>query len=146
MNIIIEELNETHNYVEFCLLLQQLTTINLDEFTKEQFNDQLKLIKSNPYHKVMVAVLDGTIIGTITILIENKFIHNLSRVAHIEDVVVDNRCRLRGIGRSLIIKAIEVSKEFDCYKIILDCSENNLAFYEKFGFVKKEHQMALYVN
>jgi len=31
-----------------------------------------------------------------------------------------------------------------CYKIILDCSEKNVPFYEKCGFKKKEVQMAFY--
>ena len=31
-----------------------------------------------------------------------------------------------------------------CYKLILDCSESNVKFYEKCGFKRKEIQMARY--
>jgi hypothetical protein len=31
-----------------------------------------------------------------------------------------------------------------CYKVILDCAEKNVGFYEKLGFVRKEVQMAHY--
>lgn len=32
-----------------------------------------------------------------------------------------------------------------CYKVILDCSEDNVRFYERCGFVRKEVQMAAYI-
>jgi len=31
-----------------------------------------------------------------------------------------------------------------CYKIILDCNDKNVGFYQKCGFKQKEIQMALY--
>ena len=146
MNIIIEELTIKHDYMQYCGLLKQLTSINLDNFTREQFNAQLSIIKSNPYHKIIVAVLDDNIVGTVTVLVEPKIIHDLSKVAHIEDVVVDSNYRMHGIGRMLMDKSIEISKDFGCYKIILDCSTKNSEFYKKFGFVIKESQMAYYLD
>lgn len=146
MNIVLEELNESHDYVQFCTLLKQLTSINLDNFTKHQFNNQLSIINSNPYHKIVVAIADNKIIGTITVLIEPKIIHDLSRVAHIEDVVVDSNYRMHGVGKLLVNKAIEISKDLGCYKIILDCSSKNVDFYKKNGFSVKESQMALYLD
>lgn len=32
-------------------------------------------------------------------------------------------------------------QELGCYKVILDCSEDNVPFYQKCGLVKKEVQM-----
>lgn len=32
-------------------------------------------------------------------------------------------------------------QEAGCYKVILDCSEENVPFYEKCGLIKKEVQM-----
>lgn len=32
-----------------------------------------------------------------------------------------------------------------CHAVILDCADNNVAFYEKVGFKPKERQMALYL-
>lgn len=42
-----------------------------------------------------------------------------------------------------MIKEIAVVK--GCYKVILDCKESNMGFYEINGFVPKERQMAWYV-
>ncbi|XWV26093.1 6-phosphate N-acetyltransferase [Tupanvirus soda lake] len=146
MDIKIEELSIVDDYQQYCELLKQLTAINPELITKEKFKKQLAIITSNPFHKILVAKYEGNIVGTTTVLIEPKIIHDLSRVAHIEDVVVDTNYRSYGVGSLLIKKAIEISKSFDCYKVILDCSEKNIGFYEKFGFKRKEIQMALYLE
>jgi glucosamine-phosphate N-acetyltransferase len=146
MDVYIEELSHGDDYQQYCELLKQLTLINPEKITKEKFLEQLATINLNPYHKILVAKIANKIVGTVTILIEPKFIHDLSKVAHIEDVVVDSTMRAHGIGSILINKAIEISKQYGCYKVILDCSEKNVIFYEKLGFTRKELQMALYLE
>jgi len=84
------------------------------------------------------------IIGSVTIFIEIKLIHNFGKVAHIEDVIVDNECRGKGLGKLLVQKCIDYARTHNCYKIILNCSDENIPFYEKCGFSKKENEMALY--
>ena len=37
-------------------------------------------------------------------------------------------------------------QEAGCYKVILDCSEENVPFYEKCGLTKKEVQMVRCVD
>lgn len=142
--MIFEELNEKHNHVQYCNLLAQLTSIDVSKISHDKFLEHLRLIKSNPNHKIIVAKIDNIIVGTVTILIEPKFIHNLSYIAHIEDVVVDSAQRRSGIGAKLMEKAIIIAKINNCYKIILNTAEKNIPFYEKFGFVQKEKQMVLY--
>ena len=85
-----------------------------------------------------------TIVGSVTIFIETKLIHNFGKVAHVEDVIVDNTCRGKGLGKMLVQKCIDYAQKHDCYKIILNCSDENIPFYEKCGFSKKENEMALY--
>jgi len=87
---------------------------------------------------------DENIIGSATILIETKIIHNFGKVAHIEDVIVDNNYRGKGLGKMLINTCINYAKDHNCYKIILNCNDKNIPFYEKCGFSKKENEMALY--
>jgi glucosamine-phosphate N-acetyltransferase len=145
MNIVLSELTDDDNYVEYCLLLKQLTNIDVEKINLESFRQHLNIIKSNPFHKIIIAKSDNKIIGTTTILIEPKFIHDISYVAHIEDVVVDQTFRSGGIGRLLMEYAINYSKENNCYKIILDCADSKIGFYEKFNFNVKENHMALYI-
>ena len=54
--------------------------------------------------------------------------------------MVDRSLRKSGIGKLLIAGLSRFAWEMGCYKVILDCSEANVHFYEKCGFKKKEVQ------
>jgi len=40
---------------------------------------------------------------------------------------------------------MKIGKAAGCYKVILDCAEKNIGFYEKCGFKRKEVTMAWYI-
>ena len=101
----------------------------------------LKKIRSNQNHVIMVAELDGQIVGSITLLIEPKFIHQGGLVGHIEDVVVRSELQGKGIGEQLVNAALEYAKNHGCYKTILDCDDNVKPFYEKIGFKRNSNAM-----
>jgi glucosamine-phosphate N-acetyltransferase len=85
------------------------------------------------------------IIATATLVIERKYGRNLGVCAHIEDVVVDENFRDEGLGKVMIdAMSIVARNHVGCYKTILDCSAENVQFYEKCGFNAKEIQMAKY--
>ena len=96
------------------------------------------------FNVILVAIQDDVVIGTAAILIEYKI--RGDACAHIEDVVVAAQRRTYGTGRLLIEKLIEIAKDHQCYKAILDCSENNVSFYEKCGFRKYENCMRMDLN
>ena len=77
---------------------------------------------------------EGEIVGTATVFTEHKLLHYGSRVGHIEDVVVNKDKRLKGVGKELISKCVEFAKRMHCYKVILDCADHNIPFYESCGF------------
>ncbi|HJT50025.1 MAG TPA: GNAT family N-acetyltransferase [Nitrososphaeraceae archaeon] len=102
----------------------------------------LSKIRSYPFHATFVAVKeDGEVIGSITILIEQKFIHDGGKVGHIEDVVTRNGYEGRGVGKALVVKAIDFAAKEKCYKVVLDCSRSNIEFYQKLGF--KQHEISM---
>ena len=104
---------------------------NIDKKTAEKIFDK---INSNPDHIIAVAVIEGKIVGSTTLLIETKFIHNGGRVGHIEDVVVDKEYQRKGIGEKIITYLLRYAKDQGCYKTILDCVDDVKPFYEKLGF------------
>ncbi|BDQ31359.1 MAG: GNAT family N-acetyltransferase [Nitrosopumilus sp.] len=91
-------------------------------------------INSNPDHIIAVAELDGKIVGTTTLLIEQKFIHDGGVVGHIEDVVVNKDYHGQKIGEKIMKYVLEIAKNRGCYKTILDCTDDVKPFYEKLGF------------
>lgn len=140
MNFETRQLEEEDYYKGFLNLLQQLTDINPDNITFEKFKDYYNLIKN----KIFVIEKDNKIIATGSILIEHKFIHDLSQIGHIEDVVVSSDYRGFGLGKLIIKKLVDYCEKEKCYKVILDCAENNVKFYEKCGFENKGIQMSYY--
>ena len=122
-----------------------LTTLDSLRETSSMNNDKVveifKKIKSNPEHHIIVAEINGKIIGTTTLLIEPKFIHQGGLVGHIEDVVVDKNFQGKKIGEKIIKYVLEFSKNYGCYKTILDCSDNVKPFYEKLGFKHNSNEL-----
>ena len=68
------------------------------------------------------------------------------RSALVEDVVVFKKYRGNSVGKKIIEQLIEISKEKNCYKIILNTQEENISYYEKLGFIKKQLQMEIRLN
>jgi NDP-sugar pyrophosphorylase family protein len=105
-----------------------------------------KVQSSNNHHiYVLEDITSNTIVGSATLLVEPKFIHNGKNVGHIEDVVVSKKAQSKGLGKSLIMYLTTFMSEMNCYKFILDCSENVQTFYSKCGYDSKAIQMSLYI-
>ena len=114
---------------------------NASGLNKNNAKEILKKIKQNPNHIIHVAIDDKKIIGSTTLFIEQKFIHDGGLVGHIEDVVVRKDYEGRGIGMKLVISLLDVAKQRKCYKTILNCEDILKPFYEKIGFKKATNEM-----
>lgn len=117
----------------------------LSPTVKPDYNEWTTFVNNldSAHHQVVVVVSQetDTIIATGTVFIEQKVIRNMGKVAHIEDVVVDNRFRGNHIGNQLINYLQDIAMCQSVYKTTLDCLDKNVAFYEKCGFVKTGCQM-----
>jgi len=99
-------------------------------------------IDQNPNHFTYVAVneKDG-VFSTVTLFIENKFIHEGENVGHIEDVVTRENFGGRGASKSILQELLKIAKEHNCYKTILNCDEELIEFYKKIGFERAHNEM-----
>jgi len=137
------------NLKELINVLGQLTNVGLygdndlqDLRTHIQSN---KDTKQNKKHLIIMKYEDE-IIGTGSILIEDKIIHKLGRVGHIEDIVIDESFRGHGLAKTVMEELIKIGKNEKCYKLILDASDKVSGFYEKIGFKKHAHNMRLDIS
>ena len=112
-----------------------------NKLDKNNIKEILKKIKQNPNHIIHVAIDDKKIVGSITLLIEQKFIHDGGLVGHIEDVVVRKDYEGKGIGMMLVTSMLERAKEKNCYKTILDCKDDVKQFYKRIGFKHQSNGM-----
>ncbi len=137
----IRKLDPSDYYKGYLDLLSQLspTTNNISQ---QEFYQQFSKLQDNTH--IFIIEHNNKIVASSTLIIEYKFIHQLKNVGHIEDVIVDEQYRGKGLSQKLMDHMIEYCKDNECYKIILDCSEEYQKFYEKFGFNKKNIQMAMY--
>ena len=143
--IIIREIEEDDLENGFLETLDFLR--NTRDLDKNKANEILKKIKQNSNHIIHVAVDTGyqrdgnKIVGSTTLFIEQKFIHDGGFVGHIEDVVVRKDYEGKGIGIKLVMSMLERAKEKNCYKTILDCKDDVKQFYEKIGFKRESNGM-----
>ena len=131
-------------YIKLLTFLTETNDLQLYDFIK-----QLK--KINDMGKIVVGIFGNLfnsfeIVGTGTLIFEPKIIHNSCSVAHIEDIVVHPDFRNKGIAKHIIDTFKTLSKNNNCYKIILNCKDEYIAIYEKFGFVKKNNEMSHYFD
>eukprot|EP00656_Telonema_subtile_P024541 TRINITY_DN26751_c0_g1_i1.p1 TRINITY_DN26751_c0_g1~~TRINITY_DN26751_c0_g1_i1.p1 ORF type:complete len:158 (+),score=27.51 TRINITY_DN26751_c0_g1_i1:189-662(+) len=120
----------------------------MDALTQVQFEQRLAEINRDPLHHMVVIeqLSSGTIVGAGTIFCERKFIHNCGLVGHIEDIAVDPSFKRKRLGSRMIADLMRRGRDSGCYKIILDCSKDNIPFYEHCGFTHKDSQMVLFPN
>lgn len=139
----LKRLTKDCNYKEFLELLEELTFVDSSNISYDDFCKQYDKLNTEIY--IVIDNLNDKIIATGSVLIEHKFIHKLGSVAHIEDIVVNKNYRGYGIGKIIINHLIDIAKKNNCYKIILNSSNDNTEFYKKFGFTIKDNHMAYYI-
>lgn len=126
-------------YDDIINLLQQLT--NCPKLCQERFENIINNLENN--HNIYIYKINNKIVGMITLLIEKKIIHNGGSVGHIEDLVVDINYRNQNIASILLNYVKNIAKQNNCYKIILDCDEKLINFYERNGYKKSAIQMRI---
>ncbi|KAF2078209.1 hypothetical protein CYY_000499 [Polysphondylium violaceum] len=128
----------------FSELLQQLTEA---KFEKSKFLERFIQMKNQPDTYYIIVAEDITtnrICATGCLFVEKKFIRSCGTCAHIEDIVVDSRYRGKNLGLKVIEHLKHIGNTLGCYKLILDCDEKNVKFYEKCGFERKGVQLSCY--
>ncbi|HZU38291.1 MAG TPA: GNAT family N-acetyltransferase [Gemmataceae bacterium] len=94
--------------------------------------------------RTYVACQDGRVVGTASLLVEQKFIHGGGRCGHIEDVVVQRTWQGCGVAQALVRYAVQEARRLGCYKVILNCFEALVPFYTRCGF--RTHDTGMRLN
>lgn len=127
---------------EYLNLLRQLTAVGT--YSEARWNliyDEIDETDNIEIFLMYNEQTPGALLGAGTLLLEKKFIHGGSSVGHIEDIVIAESARGRGLGRKMVNFLVERAKELGAYKVILDCKPELQGFYESSGFRRTEIQM-----
>lgn len=134
----IRELRENDLLNGFFESLENLREVGELKKDLKRAKEMLGKITSQGTHVFVAVKDDGEVIGSLSLLVEQKFLRNGAKAGHIEDVATRKGYEGMGVGSALVQKAIDEAKKEGCYKVILDCSEDNVAFYENNGFRRNE--------
>ena len=95
-NVLIREIQESDLEKGFLNCLDNLRIAS--DLENNAARNILRQILDDSNHIIHVAEIDSKIVGSTTLLIEQKFIHKGGLVGHIEDVVVRKNYEGKGIG------------------------------------------------
>ena len=113
-------------------VIELLQTLSKFMPSKSNFLDIYnRFSKQSNVHSV-VGFKDKKILAYGSIVIEKKI--RGGTMGHIEDIVVNPKYQNNNLGKLLIDALLNIAKENHCYKVVLQCKENNVKFYEKCGF------------
>lgn len=87
-------------------------------------------------YTVLVAELDQKIVGTVVGIVCYELTRTGAPFMVVEDVIVADTNRKRGIGRRLMLEVEKIAKGAGCFSIILVASQRRRVdgFYEKCGY------------
>jgi len=104
---------------------------------KSCYVDAFREIDADPNNELLVAELDGAVVGTMQLTFTPSLSFQGGRRSTVESVRVDESLRGRGIGREMMLWAIERAKERDCVSMQLTSHVERPrahTFYERLGF------------
>jgi len=96
--------------------------------------------KSDIFYNIVIEH-EGRIVANAMLIVEQKFIWNLGKCGHIEEVSVSTAHQGKGLGKVVIQALDSVARNVGCLKNILNCSDENEAFYVKTGYEKSGAEM-----
>lgn len=148
MQVIIREAREA----DLPLILPLYGQLGMDDgsvLTLEEARKLFRRLQSYPDYKLFIAAAGGEILGVFAMIIMDNLGHRGAPSALVEDVVVRQEWRQRGIGREMMRFAMNRAREKGCYKLVLSSNKNREEahrFYENLGFQKHGYSFLVELN
>ena len=122
-------------------IIEILQDISVYKPSQSDRRELLKNFLSQSSVFAVVAKTDTNVIGYGVLVIEIKI--RGGKAGHIEDIVVHEKWRSKGIGQKIIQELSNLARSQGCYKMSLQCTKANVEFYNKLGF--KESGIAMQI-
>ena len=132
---------------------------NIRNIVKNDYNEYVKLIHTDiskekydnfidnvlgDYHQIIVLELESKLIGSGTLLIEEKLTYGGCKMGHIENILIDENYRGKGYGELLVKELLDKAKIMKCYRVDLNCNVELENFYKKNNFNASSISMSIF--
>lgn len=121
------------------VLLQQLDVGNDTELSAAAAQRIFERTKTYPDYHLYVAEVDARMVGTFVLVLIDSIAHGGAPHGLVEDVVVAPESQGQGIGKRMMLFAMDRCRAAGCYKMALSSHlqrDKTHAFYESLGFEK----------
>ena len=155
MNIRNAQIDDVNMVSELMLQVDKIHSSARRDIFKEKNIEEIKNEVNNRMNnkeKILIAEENNSIFGVIIYKIKEVREHiNLKErtVLWIDELVVDENIRGKGIGRSLFLEVNKIAKENNCNAVELNCWNFNrqaIKFYEKCGMNTQRLIMEVKIN
>ncbi|PSR80145.1 acyl-CoA N-acyltransferase [Coniella lustricola] len=130
-------------YLDCLAVLTHVGALTQQEWD-ERYAEMAQLARGTYYLLVIEHDASQTIIGTGSLVVERKFIHNRGLVGHIEEIAIAPSHQAKGLGLAMLNALDAVARQVGCYKNILNCGAKNEPFYVKCGYHNSGIEMSRY--
>ena len=103
-------------------------------------------IEADPNNELIVAEIEGKVVGTLQLTFTPSLSYQGGKRCTVESVRVDEKLRGKGIGREMMLWAIDRAKQRGCVSMQLTTHKDRTdahRFYESLGFSKSHMGMKL---
>jgi len=120
------------------LLYEELAGSNVTAAPGDRVGSEPLLAKilADPRRELVVAVVDGQLVGTADLVVVPNLTHRGEPWAIVENVIVASTARRTGVGRALMARLVELARAAGCYKLQLVSGKHRAeahAFYRSMG-------------
>jgi GNAT superfamily N-acetyltransferase len=109
-----------------------------------RYAEALAAIAHDPNNALLVAELEGRVVGAFQFTVIQHVAYRGGRVAQVENVIVDPAARGRGVGEAMMRWAIDEARRRGCFRVQLTTNKVRKRahrFYERLGFVASHEGM-----
>lgn len=123
---------------EICALIRQLEDyVKLERKPTEQdIRETLVKLINLPSCVMLVAEEHDKIIGLLTMWVRLTLFHGAGS-ALIDELIIDELYRGRGVGKNLVKKAFDEAKLRGCIEIEVSANQEAIEFYKRCGFTEE---------
>ena len=108
----------------------------------EKMRVKLKVLKNNPNYIILAALIEETMVGSVMGIICEDLYGECKPYIIMENLIVDEKFRSKGIGRALLIELENLAIDYDCTQILFITEANRknaISFYESLGYNTTAH-------